>query len=110
MRQLILLFCLFSLAGCSPAGMQAFSEFADGFSQAMADNPTPTFSAPSTYTPSNYQASSSSGNSFYSSSECIGAVVNGRCAGTINPDPSNVMRKKCYGTIINGECQGTIGY
>jgi len=46
----------------------------------------------------------------YNSSECIGAVVNGRCAGTINPNPSNVLRKKCYGTMINGECQGTVGY
>ena len=46
----------------------------------------------------------------YNSNECIGAVVNGRCAGTINPSPSNVPRKKCYGTMVNGECKGTLGY
>jgi|GEM_PF-2353790 len=46
----------------------------------------------------------------YNASECIGAVVNGRCAGTINPNPGNVLRKKCYGTMINGECQGAVGY
>ncbi|UIP24104.1 hypothetical protein [Acinetobacter towneri] len=51
-----------------------------------------------------------SGTPIYNSSECIGAVVSGRCAGTINPSPSNVLRKKCYGTMINGECKGVVDY
>jgi hypothetical protein len=58
----------------------------------------------------NYNNNQNAGTPMYNSDECIGAVVNGRCTGTISPDPSNVLRKKCYGTIINGECHGTIGY
>lgn len=60
------------------------------------------------YTPKTYAPKKSAGTSLYSPSECIGAVVNGRCAGNINPRPSNVLRKKCYGPVINGQCQGAI--
>lgn len=51
-----------------------------------------------------------SGTPVYNVSECVGAVVNGGCTGTINQDPNNVLRQKCYGIMINGECQGTLGY
>jgi len=64
----------------------------------------------SSSSPRGYGTGRSTVTPVYESSECIGAVVNGRCAGTINPNPSNVLRKKCYGTMINGECQGAYGY
>lgn len=61
-------------------------------------------------TPKKYIPNKRAGTPIYSPSECIGAVVNGRCTGNINPNPSNALRQKCYGTMINGECQGAIGY
>lgn len=60
--------------------------------------------------PSYNSTSQSPGTPVYNSSECIGAVVNGKCVGTIQRDPNNVLRKKCYGAMINGVCNGAIGY
>lgn len=44
------------------------------------------------------------GSKVYSSEECIGAVVNGVCHGSILPKPG--YRKTCHGTMINGQCTG----
>ena len=108
MRRLLLFFCLVSLTGCSTTQMQNLSALIEEFNQGQQTYyPTTTYT-PKTYGNSytrNYQASN-----IYSSSECAGAVVNGRCSGTMNTDPSNVLRKKCYGAMINGVCQGAIGY
>ena len=46
----------------------------------------------------------SSGNKVYSSDECIGAIVNGVCHGSILPRPG--YHKTCHGTMINGQCTG----
>jgi hypothetical protein len=43
-------------------------------------------------------------NAVYDAGDCIGAVVNGVCHGTINPSIQPVAR--CYGTMINGQCTG----
>ncbi|MAG86195.1 MAG: hypothetical protein CMB97_02155 [Flavobacteriaceae bacterium] len=57
-----------------------------------------------------YNNSQKSITPIYNSTECLGAVVNGRCAGTIMPSSSNNPRKKCYGTMVNGECKGAESY
>jgi hypothetical protein len=45
-----------------------------------------------------------SGTPVYKESDCIGAVVNGVCHGTIqSTDP---MPQRCYGQMINGKCTG----
>jgi hypothetical protein len=44
------------------------------------------------------------GTPVYSANECIGAVVNGRCHGSvIDTQP---MRPRCYGQMIGGQCTG----
>jgi hypothetical protein len=45
------------------------------------------------------------GQTVYSSHECIGAVVNGQCYGSILPDYSH-PHPTCYGQMINGICTG----
>lgn len=40
----------------------------------------------------------------YSPSQCIGAVVNGVCHGTIMPDAA--YHPTCYGEMVNGICTG----
>lgn len=42
--------------------------------------------------------------SVYRAEDCIGAVVNGVCNGTISP--SAAQPKRCYGEMINGQCTG----
>jgi hypothetical protein len=44
------------------------------------------------------------GNAVYEADDCIGAVVNGVCHGTINPSIQPVAH--CYGTMINDRCTG----
>jgi hypothetical protein len=44
------------------------------------------------------------GTAVYDADDCIGAVVNGVCHGTINPSIQPVAR--CYGTMINDQCTG----
>lgn len=93
----------------------ALEYFADGLAEVIDSYSPPTIPTPApTSYPSraygDYSNRSSSGTPIYDSSECIGAVVNGRCVGSILPNPSNVLRKKCYGTMINGECKGAVGY
>jgi hypothetical protein len=44
------------------------------------------------------------GNAVYDASDCIGAVVNGVCHGTINPSIQPLAH--CYGTMINNQCTG----
>lgn len=51
----------------------------------------------------NYQ-DGNSGSKVYSSDECIGAVVNGVCHGSILPKSG--YHKTCHGTMINGQCTG----
>jgi hypothetical protein len=41
----------------------------------------------------------------YSPNECIGAVVNGQCYGSILPDYSR-PHPTCYGQMLNGMCTG----
>jgi hypothetical protein len=76
----------------------------------LPSNNSTSYPTSSTYSSKTYGSGSSAGTSIYSPDECIGAVVNGRCTGTINQNPSNVLRKKCYAAMINGECNGAIGY
>lgn len=40
----------------------------------------------------------------YDASECIGAVVMGRCHGTILP--KSAYHPTCYGAWLNGRCTG----
>jgi hypothetical protein len=44
------------------------------------------------------------GNAVYDADDCIGAVVNDVCHGTINPSIQPVAH--CYGTMINDQCTG----
>ncbi len=44
------------------------------------------------------------GNKVYNADECIGAVVNGVCHGSILPKSG--YHKTCHGTMINGQCTG----
>jgi hypothetical protein len=46
-----------------------------------------------------------SGQTVYSPSECIGAVVMGVCHGSILPDYSR-PHSTCYGQMLNGVCTG----
>ena len=46
----------------------------------------------------------SHGQTVYDEDECIGAVVNGRCHGSILPKGG--YRKKCYGEWLGGQCTG----
>lgn len=43
------------------------------------------------------------GQKVYRADECIGAVVNGRCHGSIIPKG---YAPTCYGTMLNGQCTG----
>lgn len=44
------------------------------------------------------------GQPVYRAQDCIGAVVNGVCHGTINPSIQPVTH--CYGAMINDQCTG----
>ncbi len=44
------------------------------------------------------------GQKVYRADECVGAVVNGQCHGSIIPKSTN--RPTCYGDMINGQCTG----
>ncbi|WP_257296733.1 hypothetical protein [Endozoicomonas sp. YOMI1] len=44
------------------------------------------------------------GTKVYRSDECIGAVVNGVCHGSILPKTAN--HPTCHGQMINGKCTG----
>jgi hypothetical protein len=48
-----------------------------------------------------------SGQTVYSAHECIGAIVNGQCHGSILPDYSR-PHQTCYGQMINGICTGAM--
>jgi hypothetical protein len=45
------------------------------------------------------------GQTVYTPNECIGAVVNGQCHGSILPDYSR-PHPTCYGQMLNGMCTG----
>lgn len=47
---------------------------------------------------------SGTGQKVYSADECIGAIVNGVCHGSILPKSG--YQKTCHGTMINGQCTG----
>jgi hypothetical protein len=47
------------------------------------------------------------GQTVYSQRECIGAVVNDQCFGSILPDYSR-PHPTCYGQMLNGSCIGAI--
>ena len=51
--------------------------------------------------------SSGDGQTVYSPSECIGAVVMGVCHGSILPDYSR-PHPSCYGQMLNGICTGPL--
>lgn len=57
-------------------------------------------SIPSVYSNQN----NSYGTTMHPESACTGAVVMGRCNGTIIPSGSS--HEKCYGTVLNGSCVG----
>lgn len=40
----------------------------------------------------------------YTPDECVGAVVAGKCHGSVIP--KNAYRKKCYGQMVHGQCTG----
>jgi len=44
------------------------------------------------------------GQPVYDANECIGAVVNGVCHGSVID--TNPARPRCYGTMLNGQCTG----
>jgi len=44
------------------------------------------------------------GQPVYSADECIGAIVNGVCHGTILP--KSAYHPTCHGTMLNGQCTG----
>ena len=44
------------------------------------------------------------GQKVYKADECIGAIVNGVCHGSILPKSGH--QKTCHGTMINGQCTG----
>ena len=44
------------------------------------------------------------GTPVYSADECIGAIVNGQCHGSILP--KRAVHPRCYGTMLNGQCTG----
>ena len=64
------------------------------------------------YSPHSYSGASAlpapiglhQGQKVYSADECVGAVVNGLCHGTIIPKTGS--RKTCYGEMISGICTG----
>ena len=45
------------------------------------------------------------GQTVYTPNECIGAIVNGQCHGSILPDYSR-PHPTCYGQMLNGMCTG----
>jgi len=48
--------------------------------------------------------SSGGGIPVYTPDECVGAVVAGKCHGSITP--KKAYRKKCYGQMVHGKCTG----
>lgn len=54
--------------------------------------------------PQRVQRAEPAGEPVYHASECIGAVVNGRCHGTIMPEPR--PHPRCYGQWVMGHCTG----
>lgn len=44
------------------------------------------------------------GDVVYHESECVGAVVNGICHGSVMPEPR--YHERCYGPMLAGECVG----
>lgn len=46
------------------------------------------------------------GRAVYEESECIGAVVMGKCHGSVLPNAS--YHKKCHGEMLNGTCTGPL--
>jgi len=40
----------------------------------------------------------------YRADECIGAVVNGVCHGSVIAPPD--LKPRCYGVMLNGQCTG----
>ena len=61
---------------------------------AAAQNQPTSYSAPPMYM----------GQPVYRQTECIGAVVNGVCNGSILPNAG--YHPTCYGTMLNGQCTG----
>ncbi|WP_067522828.1 hypothetical protein [Endozoicomonas ascidiicola] len=55
---------------------------------------------------SNITSQPGSGQKIYGTDECIGAVVNGVCHGSIAPKAG--YKKTCYGQMINGQCTGAM--
>jgi len=43
------------------------------------------------------------GTPVYPAADCIGAVVNGVCHGSVIPEG---VPKRCYGQMLNGQCTG----
>ena len=44
------------------------------------------------------------GTPVYRADECIGAVVNGVCHGSVIAPPD--LKPRCYGAMLNGQCTG----
>lgn len=61
-------------------------------------------SAPSSPYGGVYGAASPDGVRVYAPSQCIGAIVNGECHGSIMPNGSPPMT--CHGQMLNGQCTG----
>jgi hypothetical protein len=41
----------------------------------------------------------------YTTGECLGSVIVGKCYGTLSP---KVRKTYCIGTMVNGRCIGTV--
>jgi hypothetical protein len=85
MKRITLCLLFASTTGCA-AIQTGFRDFANGF----------LYGVPAYYSPS--------GTPVYAPGECIGAVVNGVCHGSVIDTMPN--RPRCHGTMINGQCTG----
>lgn len=98
MRALILLLALSPLMGCAAIAQldaqvrdlrQDYYDQVDSYRTVPGLDPVQAGSRPGTV---------------YDASECIGAVVNGVCHGSIMPAPT--YHQTCYGQMVGGICTG----
>jgi hypothetical protein len=87
MKNLLLIFAILAITGCAQDGL--INRIKDGH-----------------YRPpkSSVEEPAQNEEKVYREPECVGAVVNGVCHGTIIEDGGN--HPTCHGEMINGQCTG----
>ena len=70
---------------------------------ALENNPNPIYQQPQLNSQQR-NITRPNGTTVYRADECIGAIVNSVCRGSILPKQS--VHKKCYGQMLNGRCTG----